>query len=95
VVDFFADDDNDGALDALLRKRFVEGTEELLGTLSAREAQVLRMRFGLDGGAERTLAEIGASFALTRERIRQIETQALRKLRLPTRAKRLRAIFDG
>jgi RNA polymerase primary sigma factor len=53
------------------------------------------MRFGLDGGVERTLAEIGASFALTRERIRQIETQALRKLRLPTRVKRLRAIFEG
>jgi RNA polymerase primary sigma factor len=79
----------------LLQKRFVEGTRELLGTLTAREAQVLRMRFGLDGGVERTLAEIGASFDLTRERIRQIETQALRKLRLPTRAKRLRAIFDG
>jgi RNA polymerase primary sigma factor len=78
-----------------VHKRFVEGTRDLLATLTAREAQVLRMRFGLDGGTERTLAEIGASFDLTRERIRQIETQALRKLRLPTRAKRLRAIFDG
>jgi RNA polymerase primary sigma factor len=93
--DFVADEENDDALGALLRKRFVEGTRELLATLTAREAQVLRMRFGLDGGTELTLAEIGASFALTRERIRQIETQALRKLRLPTRAKRLRAIFDG
>jgi RNA polymerase primary sigma factor len=95
LVDFVADSDADDALDSLLRKRFVEGTRELLATLTAREAQVLRMRFGLDGGAERTLAEIGASFDLTRERIRQIETQALRKLRLPTRAKRLRAIFDS
>jgi RNA polymerase primary sigma factor len=94
LVDFVADTDGDDALDSLLRKRFVEGTRELLATLTAREAQVLRMRFGLDGGTERTLAEIGASFDLTRERIRQIETQALRKLRLPTRAKRLRAIFD-
>jgi RNA polymerase primary sigma factor len=93
--DFVADEEGDDALGVLLRKRFVEGTRELLGTLTAREAQVLRMRFGLDGGTELTLAEIGASFALTRERIRQIETQALRKLRLPTRAKRLRAIFDG
>jgi RNA polymerase primary sigma factor len=95
LVDFVADSEADDALDSLLRKRFVEGTRELLATLTAREAQVLRMRFGLDGGAERTLAEIGASFDLTRERIRQIETQALRKLRLPTRAKRLRAIFDS
>jgi RNA polymerase primary sigma factor len=95
LVDFVADAESDDALDALLRKRFVEGTRDLLATLTAREAQVLKMRFGLDGGTERTLAEIGASFDLTRERIRQIETQALRKLRLPTRAKRLRAIFDG
>jgi RNA polymerase primary sigma factor len=95
LVDFVADGEADDALDVLLRKRFVEGTRDILATLSAREAQVLRMRFGLDGGTERTLAEIGASFDLTRERIRQIETQALRKLRLPTRAKRLRAIFDG
>jgi RNA polymerase primary sigma factor len=95
LVDFVADTEADDALDSLLRKRFVEGTRELLATLTAREAQVLRMRFGLDGGSERTLAEIGASFDLTRERIRQIETQALRKLRMPTRAKRLRAIFDS
>jgi RNA polymerase primary sigma factor len=95
LVDFVADNDGADALDSLLEKRFVEGTQALLSTLTAREAQVLRMRFGLDGGVERTLAEIGASFALTRERIRQIETQALRKLRLPTRAKRLKAIFDG
>jgi RNA polymerase primary sigma factor len=95
LVDFVADNDGNDALDTLLQKRFVEGTRDLLSTLTAREAQVLRMRFGLDGGVERTLAEIGASFALTRERIRQIETQALRKLRLPTRVKRLRAIFEG
>jgi RNA polymerase primary sigma factor len=95
LVDFVADDESDDALETLVRKRFVEGTRELLATLSVREAQVLRMRFGLDGGTERTLAEIGARFDLTRERIRQIETQALRKLRLPTRAKRLRAIFEG
>ena len=95
LVDFVADNDGSDALDTLLQKRFVEGTRDLLSTLTAREAQVLRMRFGLDGGVERTLAEIGASFALTRERIRQIETQALRKLRLPTRVKKLRAIFEG
>jgi RNA polymerase primary sigma factor len=95
LVDFVANDDGADALDTLVAKRFVEETRELLATLSAREAEVLRMRFGLDDGAERTLAEIGVSFALTRERIRQIETQALRKLRLPTRANRLKAIFEG
>jgi RNA polymerase primary sigma factor len=94
LADFVADSENDNALESLLQKRFVEGTRELLATLTAREAQVIRMRFGLDGGNEQTLAEIGESFALTRERIRQIETQALRKLRLPTRAKRLRSIVD-
>jgi RNA polymerase primary sigma factor len=95
LVDFVADNEQGDALDKLFNKRVIEGTRDLLGTLTTREAQVLRMRFGLDGGTERTLAEIGQSFALTRERIRQIEMQALRKLRLPTRAKRLRAIFDG
>ncbi len=95
LVDFVADNDGRDALDTLLQKRFVEGTRDLLATLTAREAQVLRMRFGLDGGVERTLAEIGASFSLTRERIRQIESEALGKLRLPTRVKRLRAIFEG
>jgi len=94
ILDFVADTEREGAIDSLSRKRFVEGTRDLLATLSEREAEVLRMRFGLDGGAERTLAEIGASFDLTRERIRQIETQALRKLRLPTRAKRMRALAD-
>jgi len=95
LVDFVADVEEDDALGSLLRKRFVEGTRELLDTLTVREAQVIRMRFGLDGTAESTLSEIGASFDLTRERIRQIESQALRKLRLPGRAKRLRAILDG
>jgi RNA polymerase primary sigma factor len=95
LVDFVADTEKGDAFDTLLYKRFAEETSALLATLTPREAQVLRMRYGLDGGVERTLAEIGASFHLTRERIRQIETQALRKLRLPTRAKRLRAIFEG
>jgi RNA polymerase primary sigma factor len=94
LVDFVADVDGKDALDTLSEKRFVEGTRDLLATLTEREAQVLRMRFGLDGGAERTLAEIGESFQLTRERIRQIETQALRKLRLPLRSKRLRSMVD-
>jgi RNA polymerase primary sigma factor len=95
LVDFVADSSGNDALESLTQKRFVEDTRQLLATLTSREAQVLSMRFGLDGGVERTLAEIGESFDLTRERIRQIETQALRKLRLPTRVKRLRAIFES
>ena len=93
LVDFVADTEGD-ALDTLSRKRVAEGARDLLATLSEREAQVLRMRFGLDGGTERTLAEIGASFQLTRERIRQIETQALRKLRVPLRSRRLRSTVE-
>ena len=94
LVDFVADTEGD-ALDTLSRKRVAEGARDLLATLSEREAQVLRMRFGLDGGTERTLAEIGASFQLTRERIRQIETQALRKLRVPLRSGRLRVTVES
>ena len=94
LVDFVADTEGHDALDTLTRKRFAEGAHELLATLSPREADVLRMRFGLDGQTERTLSEIGESFHLTRERIRQIETQALRKLRLPFRSRRARAIVD-
>ena len=93
LVDFVADTEGD-ALDTLSRKRVAEGARDLLASLSEREAQVLRMRFGLDGGTERTLAEIGASFQLTRERIRQIETQALRKLRVPLRSRRLRSTVE-
>jgi RNA polymerase primary sigma factor len=94
IVDFVADTEGD-ALDTLSRKRVAEGARDLLATLSEREAEVLRMRFGLDGGSERTLAEIGESFHLTRERIRQIETQALRKLRVPQRSRRLRATVES
>ncbi len=95
LVDFVPDTGGQDALDTLSQKRFVEGTRDMLATLSEREAEVLRMRFGLDGKTERTLAEIGASFQLTRERIRQIETQALRKLRLPLRSRRVRSMVDG
>jgi RNA polymerase primary sigma factor len=63
--------------------------------LTPLEPAVLRMRYGLEGGRELTLSEIGASFALTRERIRQIEAAALRKLRLPQRVKRVRALLLG
>ena len=63
------------------------GANEALGTLSAREQRVLRLRFGLDDGRHRTLEEVGASLNVTRERIRQIEAKALRKLRHPPQAR--------
>ncbi|MGH7298373.1 MAG: RNA polymerase sigma factor RpoD/SigA, partial [Polyangiaceae bacterium] len=92
LSDLVADCTGDDALEYVARKRFAEGVDALLSTLTSRESEVLRMRYGLDGNRERTLAEIGGVFGLTRERIRQIETQALRKLRLPTRARRLRRL---
>jgi RNA polymerase primary sigma factor len=70
-------------------------TEALLRTLTPREAQVIRMRFGMDAGGERSLEEVGRHFALTRERIRQIEAQALRKLRHPSRSRKMRVFLLG
>ena len=70
-------------------------TEALLRTLSPREARVIRMRFGLDAGREHSLEEVGQHFALTRERIRQIEAQALRKLRHPSRSRKMRVFLLG
>lgn len=92
--DFVEDTTSLAPSEALAKKRFVEETRQLLGELTPREERVLRMRFGLDDGNERTLSEIGESFSLTRERIRQIETQALRKLRLPPRARRLKSDLE-
>jgi RNA polymerase primary sigma factor len=89
VIDFIEDVTTATADETLLEKRFVEETRDLLAVLSPREQQVIRMRYGFDGGDERTLAEIGASFSLTRERIRQIEGEALRKLRVQRRARKL------
>ncbi len=71
-----------------------EVTKELLDTLIPREAKVLRMRIGIDLGSDYTLEEIGERFDVTRERIRQIEAKALRKLRHPSRSERLRAFLE-
>ena len=71
-----------------------EQLDEVLSTLTEREAKVLRLRFGLDDGRPRTLEEVGQRFQVTRERIRQIEAKALRKLRHPTRSKKLKDFLD-
>ena len=67
----------------------------MLKTLTPREERIIKMRFGLDDGSERTLEEVGQSFAVTRERIRQIEAKALRKLRHPSRSRKLRIFLEG
>jgi len=71
-----------------------ERTAHVLRSLSTREEKIIRMRFGMEDGSERTLEEVGRSFAVTRERIRQIEAKALRKLRHPSRSRELKALFD-
>ena len=71
-----------------------EQLEDVLDTLTDREENVLRLRFGLDDGRTRTLEEVGEVFGVTRERIRQIEAKALRKLRHPSRSKRLKDFMD-
>ena len=67
----------------------------MLKTLTPREEKVIKMRFGVGDGSEHTLEEVGQSFAVTRERIRQIEAKALRKLRHPSRSRKLRAFLEG
>jgi len=71
-----------------------EELEDVLKTLTEREAKVLKMRFGLEDGRMRTLEEVGRDFNVTRERIRQIEAKALRKLRHPSRSKRLKDFLE-
>jgi RNA polymerase primary sigma factor len=89
LIDLIEDAHVANADDVLAEKRIRQETEDMILTLSPREQQVIRMRYGFDGGSEKTLAEIGLSFALTRERIRQIESEALRKLRIQRRARKL------
>ena len=72
-----------------------EQTRSVLATLTPREERVLRMRFGIGEKADHTLEEVGRDFSVTRERIRQIEAKALRKLRHPSRAKKLKSFVEG
>ena len=88
--DFIQDDDSPSPQDAASYTMLREQLEEVMKTLTPREAKVLRLRFGLDDGKARTLEEVGKQFNVTRERIRQIEAKALRKLRHPSRSKKLK-----
>ena len=92
--DFIPDDDAPAPADAASILLLKEQLDEVLGTLTPREAKVLSMRFGLEGGHPHTLEEVGKYFNVTRERIRQIEAKALRKLRHPSRSKKLKDFLD-
>ena len=88
--DFIQDDDSPAPQDSAAYTLLREQLEEVMGTLTSREAKVLKLRFGLEDGKARTLEEVGREFMVTRERIRQIEAKALRKLRHPSRSKKLK-----
>ncbi len=92
--DFIPDDDAPAPADAASHTLLKEQLSKVLGTLTEREAKVLRLRFGLEDGRPRTLEEVGKEFDVTRERIRQIEAKALRKLRHPSRSKKLKDFLD-
>ena len=88
--DFIQDEDSPAPQDSAAYTLLREQLEEVMNTLTAREAKVLKLRFGLEDGKARTLEEVGREFMVTRERIRQIEAKALRKLRHPSRSKKLK-----
>jgi len=92
--DFIEDQDAPAPADAASFTLLKEQLEDVLDTLTPREERVLRLRFGIDDGRSRTLEEVGQNFGVTRERIRQIEAKALRKLRHPTRSHKLRDFLD-
>ena len=92
--DFIPDDDAPAPQDAASHTLLKEQLSDVLSTLTSREEKVLRLRFGLEDGRSRTLEEVGREFYVTRERIRQIEAKALRKLRHPSRSKKLKDFLD-
>jgi RNA polymerase primary sigma factor len=92
--DFIADRASVSPAEAVINVRLKERTALVLHTLTPREEKIMKMRFGLEDGSEHTLEEVGLEFAVTRERIRQIEAKALRKLRHPSRSRKLRSFLD-
>jgi RNA polymerase primary sigma factor len=92
--DFIPDDDAPAPAEAASLTLLKEQLNKILGTLTEREAKVLKLRFGLEDGRSRTLEEVGKEFEVTRERIRQIEAKALRKLRHPSRSKQVKDFLD-
>jgi RNA polymerase primary sigma factor len=93
--DFLVDQAGVSPSDAVINLNLREQTAQVLKTLTPREEKIIKMRFGLEDGSEHTLEEVGQSFAVTRERIRQIEAKALRKLRHPSRSHRLRTFLEN
>ena len=93
--DFIEDRQVVSPAEAVINLNLKEQTESVLKTLTAREEKVIKMRFGVGDGSEHTLEEVGQNFAVTRERIRQIEAKALRKLRHPSRSRKLKAFREG
>ena len=92
--DFIEDRNTVAPAEAASYQLLKEQVDDVLETLSSRESEVLSLRFGLEDGRQRTLEEVGRTFGVTRERIRQIEAKALRKLRHPTRSKKLRDFLE-
>ena len=92
--DFIQDESADSPADAAARVMLADAVTEVLGELSEREQEIVRLRFGLDGGQAKTLEEVGREFGVTRERIRQIEAKTLAKLRHPQRSQRLREFLE-
>lgn len=92
--DFIEDTSTMAPVDSAMYANLREATKEVLDSLTQREAKVLRMRFGIEMNTDHTLEEVGKQFDVTRERIRQIEAKALRKLRHPSRSEKLRSFVD-
>jgi RNA polymerase primary sigma factor len=93
--DFIEDRGVVSPAEAVINLNLKEQTEAVLKTLTPREEKVIKMRFGVGEGSEHTLEEVGQNFAVTRERIRQIEAKALRKLRHPSRSRKIKAFLEG
>jgi RNA polymerase primary sigma factor len=94
LIDYIQDTTGVSPTDAIIKVNLKERTAKVLRTLNPREEKIIRMRFGLEDGSEHTLEEVGQAFQVTRERIRQIESKALRKLRHPSRSRSLMAFVD-